>query len=54
MHQHSIRKAAVILLLASTATAADKLPWVENDYSGAQAEAKSRRLPVLAEIWAPW
>jgi hypothetical protein len=38
------------LLFATVAS----LPWVENDYNRALAEAKSRHVPVFVELWAPW
>jgi len=30
------------------------LPWIENDYARAMAEAKRRGVPVFVEAWAPW
>lgn len=36
------------------ASAAGSLPWVENDYPRALAAAKSRHVPLFAEVWAPW
>jgi hypothetical protein len=30
------------------------LPWVENDYAKALAQAKSHHVPVFVEVWAPW
>ena len=30
------------------------LPWIEDDYTRAVAEAKTRRLPLFVESWAPW
>jgi hypothetical protein len=40
----------------STATAETKpaLPFIENDYPKALAEARARKLPIFAEAWAPW
>lgn len=30
------------------------LPWVEDDYERAIADAKARGVPVFVESWAPW
>jgi hypothetical protein len=30
------------------------LPWIEDDYSRALAEARAKKLPIFAEAWAPW
>ncbi len=40
-----------LLLLAASVPS---LPWIEDDYARALAEAKARRVPVFAEVWAPW
>lgn len=30
------------------------LPFVENDFAGASAQAKEAKLPLFVEVWAPW
>ena len=30
------------------------LPFIEDDYPRALSEARSRKLPIFAEAWAPW
>ena len=30
------------------------MPWIENDYVRAVAEAKARKVPIFVESWAPW
>jgi hypothetical protein len=30
------------------------LPFIEDDYSRALSEAKSRGLPLFVDTWAPW
>lgn len=47
---------ALAALLASTPAAAAKpaLPFIEDDYPKALAEARARKLPIFAEAWAPW
>ena len=47
-----------LLLLALSAPAVGattaRLPFVEDDYNKALAEASRRGLPVFVEVWAPW
>ena len=35
-------------------TAALPLPFVEDDYARALAEAKAKAVPMFVEAWAPW
>jgi hypothetical protein len=30
------------------------MPWIEDDYGKAIAEAKARKVPIFVESWAPW
>ena len=30
------------------------LEFIENDYARALVEAKSRKVPIFVEAWAPW
>lgn len=30
------------------------LPWIDDDYTRAVAEAKARKVPIFVESWAPW
>jgi hypothetical protein len=49
--------AAVIglLLVAGPATSATSvLPFIDDDYTKALAEARSRQVPLFIEAWAPW
>ena len=41
--------ASALPLLASEA-----LPFIENDYPRALAEAKVRRLPIFIDAWTSW
>ena len=41
-------------LLLLFAAAVSSLPWVEDDYGKALADAKARHVPVFVEVWAPW
>ncbi|MGH7729680.1 MAG: hypothetical protein ACRENJ_00325 [Candidatus Eiseniibacteriota bacterium] len=46
---------AVVAAKASRASAAASvLPWIEDDYPRAMAEAKARKTPIFVESWAPW
>ena len=44
---------AVLAAWATLATAAG-LPWINDNYPKALAEAKQRKLPIFVEVWAPW
>lgn len=35
-------------------TAKPVLPWIQDDYPRALAEARARKLPLFIETWAPW
>lgn len=39
---------------AVSTKAAPVLPFIENDYARALAEAKQRNVPLFVEAWAPW
>lgn len=39
---------------ASTRPHALVLPFIENDYTRAVAEARARKVPIFVEAWAPW
>lgn len=45
-------------LRAAAASPAGKpakvLPFIEDDWPRAVAEAKARKLPLFVELWAPW
>lgn len=47
-----------ILLITFISTAGvaivSRLPFHNNDFGGALAEAKQRHLPIFVEVWAPW
>ncbi len=30
------------------------LPFIENDYAQALAEARQKKVPLFVELWAPW
>jgi hypothetical protein len=47
-----------LLATAALALAASvpgtSLPFIEDDYPRAVAEAKAKKLPLFIEVWAPW
>jgi len=49
-----------VLLGAAAARPADVsgpgpvLPFIDDDYARARAEARARELPLFIEAWAPW
>jgi hypothetical protein len=45
---------AMTPLLLLFAAAVTSLPWVEDDYGKALADAKTRHVPLFVEVWAPW
>ena len=46
--------AVLALLLAAPARAGHVLPFISDDHPAAAAEAKSKKLPLFVEAWAPW
>jgi hypothetical protein len=42
-----------LLALAAAGARAD-LPFIENDYKKAVAQAKAKDVPLFIEAWAPW
>lgn len=44
-----------MLLLASAAATAERaLPFIDDDYARALADAKKRHVPLFVDAWAPW
>jgi hypothetical protein len=46
--------AASTLLGASSAGPRPAVPFIADDYPGALAEARAKKLPIFVEAWAPW
>jgi hypothetical protein len=44
--------AALLVTLAPAQPTA--LPFIDDDYGRALAEARARKLPLFIEAWAPW
>jgi hypothetical protein len=44
-----------LLILASfTSPLAAELPFIQDNYKQALAQAKQRKQPIFVECWAPW
>ena len=46
--------AAAAPLFSAQAATLPTLPFIEDDYPRAIQEARSKKLPVFVEAWAPW
>jgi hypothetical protein len=44
----------LIVLTAVPALAKEVLPFIENDYAKALAQAKAKSVPIFVDAWAPW
>jgi hypothetical protein len=44
----------VLLAMPFVGYAKEALPFIDNDYSKALAEAKRKNVPIFADAWAPW
>ena len=50
-----MKRALPIVLFAITALSARaSLPFIENDYAKAIAQARAKNVPLFVEAWAPW
>ena len=45
---------ALLAFSAAARPAASPLPFIEDDYPRALAEAKAKKLPLFVDVWAPW
>ena len=58
MRRNRLAIGAVVFALAAplavAAAAGRALPFIEDDYPKARALARSKRLPIFVEAWAPW
>jgi hypothetical protein len=44
----------IALVLPASAGAREVLPFIEDDYGRAAAEARARNVPIFVDAWAPW
>jgi hypothetical protein len=42
------------LPVTTITTRATKLPFIQDDFARARAEALQRKRPIFVECWAPW
>ena len=56
MGEQMKRLLAIALLLATAAPALAKevVPFIENDFNKALAQAKAKKHPIFVDAWAPW
>jgi len=40
--------------VSALAASAASLPFIQDDFAKARAEAMRRKLPLFVECWAPW
>ena len=52
--KHRILAMTVLVLLAPGVRATDAVPFIEDNYTKALAQAKAKNLPIFVEAWAPW
>jgi hypothetical protein len=46
--------AAALLALAAAPAPTSVVPFIDDDYATALAQARARNLPLFIEAWAPW
>ena len=44
----------LLLFLALPAIAKEVVPFIDNDYAKALAQAKKKNVPIFVDAWAPW
>ena len=49
-----MKKLALLAVLAVTALNARAVPFIEDNYTKALAQAKAKNAQVFVEAWAPW
>jgi len=45
---------AMFALALTASSAHASLPFIENDYTKALAQARAKNVPLFVEAWAPW
>jgi hypothetical protein len=46
--------AALLALSPALALARETVPFIDDDYTKALAQAKMKNVPIFVEAWAPW
>lgn len=57
LSMNRLMRVAVVAAMAAVAAplmASSNLPFIDDDYARALAEARARKLPLFIEAWAPW
>jgi hypothetical protein len=54
MNRLSVWLLLVFMLLTTAVASAAKLPFIQDDFAKARAQALQRKLPIFVECWAPW
>ncbi len=50
-----MRRLLILLLLtAIPAIAKEVVPFIDDDYAKALAQAKKKNVPIFVDAWAPW
>ena len=52
-----MKKIAIAILLVlspALALAKEVLPFIDDDYTKALAQARTKNVPIFVEAWAPW
>ena len=44
----------LVMLAALPALAKEVVPFIDNDYAKALAQAKKANVPIFVDAWAPW
>lgn len=44
----------IMFVSAALGATTTGLPFINDNYPKALAEAKQRKLPIFVEVWAPW
>jgi len=44
----------LLLLTAIPALAKEVVPFIDDDYAKALAQAKKKNVPIFVDAWAPW
>ncbi len=44
----------LLLLTAIPAIAKEVVPFIDDDYAKALAQAKKKNVPIFVDAWAPW
>jgi hypothetical protein len=45
---------AAATLLGASSGPRPAVPFIADDYPGALAQARAKKLPIFVEAWAPW